>query len=64
MVIINTQIHEDPGNEKLLNSIYLKAFKDENNEKVYEKQYGKHNEKIAFKIDNCINLLYTIIMIK
>jgi len=50
MVIVNTYIHEDSLNERLLNSIHMKVYRDDNNQEVYSKKLQKHNEKIAFKL--------------
>lgn len=54
MVIVNTYIHEDSLNERLLNSIHMKVYRDDNNQEVYSKKLQKHNEKIAFKLPESI----------
>ena len=55
MVIITTHINENPENTTLLNSIHLKVTREENGQEIYSKKLQKHNEKIVFKVTECIN---------
>ena len=57
MVIINTYIHEDPENTTLLNSIHLKVPREETGQEIYSKKLQKHNEKIVFKVTECIIII-------